>query len=166
MPRVYTTCMLTFQACKKARTATACCCAARPRPPARFQGSMRLTWCYRHWFLRIKRGAARLRRRRREGAGAQGKCSDNSGLHFAYCCHLRFQSGSDEAEMPGRGKGRAASCIGASARVKNRCLQRPYFPRKHPPGNGSESSNANLHRAADGRDSDLYSSTDKISERE
>ncbi|CAH0364834.1 unnamed protein product, partial [Pelagomonas calceolata] len=35
---------MTFQACKKARTATACCCAARPRPPARFRGSMRLTW--------------------------------------------------------------------------------------------------------------------------
>ena len=31
--------------------------------------------------------------------------------------------------------------------AKNTSLQRPYFPRKHPPGNGSESSNANLHRA-------------------
>ena len=47
---------------------------------------------YRHWFLRIKRGAARLRRRRREGAGAQGKCSDNSGLHFAGLVSLRWQS--------------------------------------------------------------------------
>ena len=55
------------------------------------------------------------------------------------------------------GEARSSSCIGYP-RVKIRCLQRPYFPRKHPPRDASYSSHQ--PRAPDGRKSELYSSTE------
>ena len=59
----------------------------------------------RHWFLRIKRGAARLRRRRRKRACTQGESCNNSGLHLQfglYCCQLRglAQSGPKSTGAP------------------------------------------------------------------
>ena len=102
-----------------------------------------------------------------DGAGAKAAAPmARAAIIAVFILRIAASSGSSltKANLPHTDQtGHAAPRALGYPRVKIRCPQRPYFPRKHPPRDASYSSHQ--PRAPDGRKSDLYSSTVYISKR-
>ena len=80
-PRVYTTCMHALRMHFLPATGLYGLARGSAAAAQRFQGSMRPTWCFLRWFLRVQSRGAALRRRRREGRSAAESEEGNDGFH-------------------------------------------------------------------------------------